>query len=105
MGSDLNPVALALSKAKSHFLKKEEIISRIDNLESKYEYVLYLPEAQGESDEIHLIFHQETIAQLCFLKDELLSSSDHIDQFLIGAILGIMHGGVRKDGTSWLSFY
>lgn len=99
-GSDLNPIALALSKAKSHFLKKKEIISRIDELESSYDYALYLPEAQAESDEIHLIFHQGTIAQLCYLKDELLTSSCKIDQFLIGAILGIMHGGERKDGTS-----
>lgn len=99
-GSDLNPIALALSKAKSHCLKKEEIILRIDELESNYDYALYLPEAQAESDEIHLIFHQATIAQLCFLKDELLASSSKIDHFLIGAVLGIMHGGVRKDGTS-----
>ena len=99
-GSDLNPIALALSKAKSYSLKKEEIISRIDELENYYDYALYLPEAQGESDEIHLIFHQGTIAQLCYLKDELLSSSIKIDQFLVGAVLGIMHGGVRKDGTS-----
>ena len=100
LGSDLNPIALALSKAKSHYLKKENVISRIDSLESKYDYVLYLPEAQSESDEIHLIFHQSTIAQLCYLKDEILSSSNKIDQFLVGAILGIMHGGERKDGTS-----
>ncbi len=99
-GSDLNPIALALSKAKSHSLKKEEIILRIDELESSYDYALYLPEAQAESDEIHLIFHQGIIAQLCYLKDELLESSNEIDQFLVGAILGIMHGGVRKDGTS-----
>ena len=100
IGSDLNPIALALSKAKSHYLKKENIISRIDSLESEYDYVLYLPEAQSQSDEIHLIFHQSTIAQLCYLKDKILSTSDKIDQFLIGAILGIMHGGERKDGTS-----
>ncbi len=99
-GSDLNPIALALSKAKSHTLKKVDIILRIDELESNYDYALYLPEAQAESDEIHLIFHQGTIAQLCYLKDELLSSSNEIDQFLVGAILGVMHGGVRKDGTS-----
>ena len=57
-GSDLNPIALALSKAKSHSLKKKDIIVRIDELESNYDYALYLPEAQAESDEIHLIFHQ-----------------------------------------------
>lgn len=99
-GSDLNPIALALSKAKSHSLKKEDIILRIDELESNYDYALCLPEAQAETDEIHLIFHQGTIAQLCYLKNELLTSSNEIDQFLVGAILGIMHGGVRKDGTS-----
>ena len=100
LGSDLNPIALALSKAKSHYVKKNDIISRINELECFYDYALYLPEAQAESDEIHLIFHQGTIAQLCYLKDELLNSSSKIDQFLIGAILGIMHGGERKNGTS-----
>ncbi len=99
-GSDLNPIALSLSRAKSHKLEKKDIINRIDELESDYDYALYLPEAQSESDEIHLIFHQATIAQLCYLKDVLLSSKSKIDEFLIGAILGIMHGGERKDGTS-----
>ena len=99
-GSDLNPIALALSKAKSHHLKKKELIDRITELESDYDYALYLPEAQAQSDEIQLIFHQGTIAQLCYLKDILLSSTTKVDQFLIGAILGIMHGGERKDGSS-----
>lgn len=100
LGSDLNPIALALSKAKSHKLNKDEIIKRIDDLQGGYDYALYLPEAQAESEEIHLIFHQGTIAQLCYLKDELLTSKNKVDEFLIGAILGIMHGGERKDGTS-----
>ena len=100
IGSDLNPVAIALSKAKSHYLNKKDIISRIDKLKKSYDYALYLPEAEAESDEIHLIFHKGTIAQLCYLKNELLASSNKIDHFLIGTILGIMHGGVRKDGTS-----
>ncbi|RDK82766.1 DNA methyltransferase [Marinirhabdus gelatinilytica] len=99
-GSDLNPIALALSRAKSNSLKKEDVINRINDLQSYYDYALFHPEAEGESDEIHLIFHSRTIAELCFLKSELLSSKDKIDQFIIGAILGIMHGGVRKDGTS-----
>ncbi|ARV11724.1 restriction endonuclease [Gilvibacter sp. SZ-19] len=100
IGSDLNPIALALCKAKSHKLNKKDIIERINELESDYDYALYLPEAQSESDEIHLIFHQATLAQLCYLKDTLLISKNAIDEFLIGAILGIMHGGERKDGTS-----
>lgn len=99
-GSDLNPIALALSRAKSNHIKKEDVINRINDLQSYYDYALFYPEAEGESEEIHLIFHSRTIAELCFLKSELLNSEDKIDQFIIGAILGIMHGGVRKDGTS-----
>lgn len=99
-GSDLNPIALALSKAKSYYLEKSEILVRISQLEEDYDYALFLPEAQAQLDEIHLIFHQSTLAQLCYLKDVLLNSSDKIDHFLIGAILGIMHGRERKDGTS-----
>ena len=99
-GSDLNPIALALSKAKSYHLDKSEIIARISELEEDYDYALFLPEAQAQLDEIHLIFHQATLAQLCYLKDVLLTSSNKIDQFLIGTVLGVMHGGERKDGTS-----
>ena len=99
-GSDLNPIAIALSRAKSQTLNKKDIISRIERLKDYFDYALYLPEAQAETDDIHLIFHQGTIAQLCYLKDKLLGSSDKIDQFLIGAILGILHGGERKNGTS-----
>lgn len=99
-GSDMNPIALALSKAKSHQVKKNDIIKRINELEKGYDYALFLPEAQAQQDEIHLIFHQRTLAQLCYLKDILLESKNKIDEFLVGAILGIMHGGERKDGSS-----
>tara|TARA_R110000744_G_scaffold121442_1_gene226086 strand:- start:2452 stop:3702 length:1251 start_codon:yes stop_codon:yes gene_type:complete len=99
-GSDLNPIALALSKAKSYNLDVKKILKRIDELEKDYDYALFLPEAQAESDAIHLIFHPRTLAELCYLRVILLDSKDKIDQFLVGAILGIMHGGERKDGTS-----
>ena len=46
---------------------------------------MYLPEDLAQPDEIHLIFHPRTLAQLCYL---------------IGCVLGVMHGGERKDGTS-----
>ena len=99
-GSDLNPIALALSKAKSYNLKPKDILNRIDELQEDYDYALFLPEAQAQSDAIHLIFHPRTLAELCYLRVMLLESDNKIDHFLIGAVLGIMHGGERKDGTS-----
>jgi len=100
VGSDLNPVALALSKAKSYFIKPKDILNRIDELEAEYDYALFLPEAQAQPDEIHLIFHPRTLAELCYLRVMLLNSDNKNDHFLIGAVLGIMHGGERKDGSS-----
>lgn len=100
LASDLNPIALALSKAKSHKIQLKKILNRIDELEEDYDYPLFLPEAKAQAEEIHLIFHPRTLAQLCYLKSILLTSKDETDEFIIGAILGIMHGGERKDGTS-----
>ena len=100
LASDLNPIALALSKAKSHNLKVEAILARIDELEEDYDYPLFLPEAKAQSDEIHLIFHPRTLAQLCYLRLVLVNSNSAVDEFLSGAVLGVMHGGERKDGSS-----
>ena len=101
IASDLNPIALALSKAKSHSLTVAGILSRIDELEADYDEILFSPEVDSQPEEIHLIFHPRTIAQLCYLKFVFAKSlPTPIDEFLIGTILGIMHGGERKDGTS-----
>ncbi|MGC4059287.1 MAG: DNA methyltransferase [Chitinophagaceae bacterium] len=100
LASDLNPIALALSEAKNINYAKDEIISRIDELATKYDPALFLPEALAQPDDIHLIFHPRTLAQLCFLKRQFLKGKNPIDKFLIGCALGVMHGGERKDGTS-----
>ncbi|MDV3856456.1 restriction endonuclease [Elizabethkingia anophelis] len=100
IASDLNPIALALSKAKSHFIDVSEIIERVNELEENYDYPLFLPEAKAQTDDIHLIFHPRTLAQLCYLRLVLVNSKNKVDEFLVGAILGIMHGGERKDGSS-----
>jgi DNA modification methylase len=100
IATDLNPIALALSKAKNVNLKQEEIFERIDILEKKYDYALYQPEAIAQSDDVHLIFHPRTLAQLCYLRRKLLRSTNSIDQYLVGIALGILHGGERIDGTS-----
>lgn len=100
IATDLNPIALALSKAKNNDLKLEEIYSRIDQLEEKYDQALYQPEAIAQPDDVHLIFHPRTLAQLCYLRRKLLKSENKVDQYLVGIALGVLHGGERADGTS-----
>lgn len=100
IATDLNPIALALSTAKNSNLTVDEIFQRVDELSAKYDYALYQPEAIAQSDDIHLIFHPRTLAQLCYLRRKLLKSEMPVDKYLVGIILGILHGGERADGTS-----
>lgn len=101
LASDLNPLAIALTQAKNVCVQSPEgVFDRIDALESHFDLAMYLPEATAQQDDIQLIYHPHTLAQLCFLRRRLVGSNSSIDQFLIGALLGIMHGGERKDGSS-----
>jgi site-specific DNA-methyltransferase (adenine-specific) len=100
LASDLNPIAVALSRAKNANVSAAAVLARVADLEDAYDYLLYGPEAQVQSDEIHLIFHPRTLAQLCYLRRRLLDSALDVDAFLVGVVLGIMHGGERKDGSS-----
>ncbi len=100
IATDLNPIALALSEAKNSSLTLEEIYIRIDELEKKYDDSLYQQEANAQPVEVHLIFHPRTLAELCYLKRKLLISYKTVDKYLIGIILGVLHGGERANGTS-----
>lgn len=98
--SDLNPMAVALSRAKNSNVTYEEVISEIEELKKSYDRLMYLPEAHVQRDDILLIFSPETLAQLCYLRRRLLKSSNDVCEFLLGALLGVMHGAERQDGTS-----
>ena len=100
LASDLNPIALALTRAKNVVVSLDEVLAYIGELERKYDALLYIPEAQVQPDDILLIFHPRTLAQLCYLRRRLLRHPSPKDDFLIGAVLGIMHGSERQDGSS-----
>lgn len=100
LASDLNPIAVALSRAKNVGVEMEDVMERLTALERRYDPVLFLPEAEVQGEDILLIYHPHTLAQLVFLRRRLVGSSAEVDQFLVGAVLGIMHGGERQDGSS-----
>lgn len=100
LASDLNPIAVALNEAKNANVAPLTVTVRINELESAYDAILHLPHAHVQSDNIQLIFHERTLAQLCYLRRRLGRSDCSTDKFLIGAILGILHGSERKDGSS-----
>jgi DNA modification methylase len=100
IATDLNPIAVALSQAKNITLSQEEVHDRLEELRGNYDSLLYIPEAQVQDDDIQLIFHHATLGQLCYLRRKLLFSGTASDKFLLGSLLGIMHGSERQGGTS-----
>ena len=98
--SDLNPVALALSRAKASSVSYDDAVKRVRELADDYDRVMYLPEAQVQPEHIQIIFSPGTLAQLCYLRSMLVDSASQVDAFLLGCLLGVMHGAERQDGSS-----
>jgi SAM-dependent methyltransferase len=100
IGIDLNPLAVALSRAKMQSVGLEDLIDRLTSLASGF---------HGESDidevpeNLFPIYNRRTLAQLCYLRRALVDDIGE-DVFLKGCVLGIMHGKHRRDGsTAYLS--
>src|SRR5689334_23953235 len=74
LASDLNPIAIALTRAKNASTSLGRVLKRVRELEAGYDPLLYEPEAQVEWDDIRLIFHLKTLAELCYLRRKLLAS-------------------------------
>lgn len=96
VGNDLNPLAFVLSSAKVKVPDYKIIMKRIDYLEKNYQYT----DISDEPDDIKMLYDLEiTLPQLCYLKDNL-NRRREVDNFILGALMGIMHGKHRTDGTS-----
>lgn len=102
VGNDLNPLAFVLSRAKADPPDWRVIVEYMDKLEKGYrrpsEKRLVFP------DEIQMLFHPNTLAQLAFLRQRLLSreiTKWSADEAMVAAcVAGILHGSFRNDGTS-----
>jgi site-specific DNA-methyltransferase (adenine-specific) len=100
LASDVNPIALALARAKNTSVEAPSVASRLAQLREGFDRLTFLPDANVQDDDIQLIYHPGTLAQLCYLRRSLVNSHDQEDEFLLGALLGVMHGSERQDGSS-----
>jgi len=99
VATDMNPLAVALTRAKAQTVSLEDVLARVEELRSRYRKRLYLTEARAQDESIKLIFHPHTLAELCYLRRRL-DSTQPVDAFLVGVVLGVMHGNERQDGES-----
>ena len=100
IGNDLNPLAYVLTRAKAHPPEWSQLVKFIDDLERQYKQ----PSDLEVADEIAMLFHKNTLAQLGYVRGRLLRkpvtdwSSE--EAMVAACIAGILHGSHRNDGTS-----
>jgi hypothetical protein len=102
IANDLSPLAYVLSRAKTEPPTWDEANSFVDELEKAFKATKH-----GDlevSPDIRMLYHDNTLAQLCFIRERLLAREittwSRAEFMLAGSLAGIMHGGWRRDGTS-----
>jgi hypothetical protein len=101
VGNDLSPLAYVLTRAKAAPPTWAAINRMIDELERRYRANSVEPDVNAD---IRMLYHQNTLAQLVYLRTYLfrrpMSAWSRTDFMIAGAVAGILHGAHRSDGTS-----
>lgn len=102
IANDLSPLAYVLSRAKTDPPTWDEANAFVDELERAFK-LTRLRELDVSPD-IRMLYHDNTLAQLCFIRERLLAKEittwNRAELMLAGSLAGIMHGGWRRDGSS-----
>jgi hypothetical protein len=102
ISNDLNPLAYVLSRAKSDPPSWGEIHNFLDGLEAAYKNSKR--DTPDVSPDIQMLYHENTLKQLCYIRRRLLSKGITTwarEEFMLAsALAGIMHGSWRRDNTS-----
>lgn len=98
VGNDLNPMAYVLTRAKVQPPEAATIHGRIEALEQQYTE----PAIGHVPDRVQMLYHEETLQQLVFLKNqfglgdsgvpEAITGLSDVDTFITALLLGILHG-------------
>jgi len=91
IGNDLNDLAYVLTKGKLANPSLDDVLTRMDDLESRYNRKDWL-RCKGIPNKIKMIYHPETQKHLMYLKWELDWKNDDVDAFLAMVLMGAMHG-------------
>ena len=102
VSNDLSPLAYVLSRAKVAPPSWHAIELFIDSLERGYRKSQFTD--LDVTDDIRMLYHDNTLRQICFIRDGLLRKEitawSQNEVMVAGALAGIMHGAWRRDDTS-----
>lgn len=93
-GVDINPVAACIAGAKADAPTLRSVHARLEQLKQA------LSEADDveapDGDFFHACFHETTLQQLLFLREQLDWRNSRVDRFISAVILGVLHGESHK---------
>jgi site-specific DNA-methyltransferase (adenine-specific) len=96
-GSDANPLAHALTRAKVTIPSGAAVDKRIEQL--RRECVAADPSGSEVPDEIRMLYSPGTLRQIVFLREKL-GENRRVDQFLTGMTLGLLHANHSAAGAT-----
>lgn len=102
IANDLSPLAYVLSRAKVNPPSWNSIQVFVNDLERSYRKSSALD--ADVSDDIRMLYHDNTLHQIYFVRERLISKDITLwtaeELMIAGALAGIMHGAWRRDGSS-----
>ena len=100
VGIDSNPVAVALAKAKLHHVELVDVVRAAVEILRFEKEAIDIPSGRFWT----LAYHEDTLRDICKLRQGLLRDCRSNDRVVLRAILlGALHGPVRKNCSSYLS--
>ena len=95
LGSDANPLAYVLTGAKVQVPDRESLLARVQQLRAHR----CTGDVDGVPEHVRMLFSRPTLSRLVWLRT-VLNLADRTDRFLMATLLGILHGGANRDGTT-----
>mgnify|MGYP001765804411 CR=1 FL=1 len=94
-GSDVNPVAACIARAKATAPNFSDIVTRIDELEDKYSVK---PDEQALlTPFFYSCFEAETLSEIIYMRSNLNWEGNDADCFIAAVMLGILHGESHRS--------
>jgi hypothetical protein len=97
VGSDVNPVAYCVTKAKTNAPSAPALRRQITLLEASYQPDRWNARAAATPEFFHRAFHKRTLRQLLYLRSRLQWRRLNTDCMLAALTLGILHGESQKS--------
>lgn len=96
-GCDLHPVAVCITGAKCNSPARDEVRTRIDELQMQLSVLPAPPLSEEMAAFFSACFQRNTYEEVCFLRAKLDWRNDRTDRFIAALCLGALHGESHRS--------